>query len=414
MVVVPLLLLLALAAPAVAAPGEVSQTGAPVRLVLFHGEGCPHCAAEREWLTGLAERHPALVLELHEVWYDEGNRALLQRTADAMGFEPSGVPVTVVGDRVWVGFSDSVAEEIEAAVVAATTGSAPAGGNGDAATVATVDVPFIGAMDLGGSSLLAATLAIGFVDGVNPCSLWVLSVLLAVVLHGGSRARVALVGTTFLAVTAAMYALYVTGLYTALDFVGSMWLIRVAVAAVAIGFGVLQLKDAVAPGHGPSLSIAAPRRPGLIRRMRAVAAPDRGLGAVLGGTVVLAVGVSLLETPCTAGLPMLWTTMLAEQDVSRPAAIGLFAVYLLVFLLDELVVFGAAVFALRATRLQEHHGAALKLVAGSVLVVLGLTMLLAPAAMSSLVGTLLVFGAAAGVALVVWFGVRPRVRVRQG
>jgi hypothetical protein len=59
---------------------------------------------------------------------------------------------------------------------------------GDAAalepgTSTTLDAGFLGTIDLGGTSLLVSTLVIGFVDGVNPCSLWVLSVLLAIVLH---------------------------------------------------------------------------------------------------------------------------------------------------------------------------------------------------------------------------------------
>ena len=202
-------------------------------------------------------------------------------------------------------------------------------------------------------------------DGVNPCSLWVLSVLLAIVLHSGSRGRVILVGSTFLFVTTAMYGLYIVGFYSALDYVGEMAWIRLGLAAIAITFGVLQLKDGLYPGVGPSLSISADRKPGLYKRMRSVAAADRGLPAVIAGTVALAVGVSLLETPCTAGTAAAvdracWPT----QGVSTATAAGLFALYMTVFLLDELIVFGVAVFTLRAAKLQERHGRVLKLIAG--------------------------------------------------
>ena len=85
--------------------------------------------------------------------------------------------------------------------------------------------------------------------------------------------------------------------------------------------------------------------------------------------------------------------MLAEQGVGPVQAIGLFAAYMLVFLLDELIVFVVAVVTLRATKVQERHGRALKLVAGSVLICLAVTMLLAPTALSTVLGTVLVFGA---------------------
>jgi cytochrome c biogenesis protein CcdA/glutaredoxin len=389
----------------VAAAAASEDGSAPVTLVLFHGDGCPHCAAEREFLQELAGRHPDLVIEQYEVWYDEANRAKLDETAERLGFEATGVPVTVIGERVWIGFDDAKAEAIEQTVEAALAGDSKAL---EPTASTSMEVPFLGTVDLGGTSLLVSTLVIGFVDGVNPCSLWVLSVLLAIVLHSGSRGRVILVGSTFLFVTTAMYALYIVGFYSALDYVGEMVWIRLGLAAIAITFGVLQLKDGLYPGHGPSLSISAEHKPGLYKKMRGVAAADRGLPAVIAGTVALAVGVSLLETPCTAGLPLLWTGLLSEQGVSTGAAAGLFAIYMTVFLLDELIVFAVAVFTLRAAKLQERHGRLLKLIAGSVLLTLGVTMLVAPQAMDTLTGTLVVFGAAAVLTLALWLvAVRP-------
>jgi cytochrome c biogenesis protein CcdA/glutaredoxin len=377
------------AGPALGAPATSAAADPSVTVELFHGEGCPHCAAERAWLEELAAEHPGLRVEQHEVWYDEGNRALLAQRAADLGFEPSGVPVTVVGDRVWIGFGPTVAADIESVVVAALhaadteavdAGASPAATPaGQPETSAAVELPLAGSVDLAGSSLLVSTLVIGFADGINPCSLWVLAVLLAVVLHSGSRGRVAIVGSTFLLVTAGMYGLYIVGAYSALDYVGKIGWIRGVVAAAALALGLLQLKDGVAPGTGPSLAIPESRRPRLYRAMRGVARADRGLLATLAGTATLAVGVSLLETPCTAGLPLLWTSMLADQAVPTATAVALFAVYMAAFLVDEALLFGGAVVTMRARRLQPGQGRALKIVAGSLLVTLAATMLLARA-----------------------------------
>ena len=408
-IVAMLVALLAWLAPSASFAADAPPDPAPV-VTLFHGEGCPHCAAEREFLTDLVDRYPQVKVELFEVWGSDENRALLERTADAMGFDVSGVPVTIIGDQVWIGFSEPIAAEIETTVVAAL-GSQPSP-TPDAATGATVDVPIIGPVDLASSSLLVSTIVIGFVDGVNPCSLWVLSLLLAIVLHRGSRGRVLAVGGVFLTITAAMYALYIVGMYSALDVIGSLAWVRLAVAAVALTFGVLQLKDGVRPGVGPSLSISDARKPGIYQRMRSIADPNRGMAATLAGTVVLAVGVSLLETPCTAGLPLLWTNLLAQHDVGFGTAAALFAVYMVVFLLDELIVFAVAVTTLKATRLQERHGRFLKLLSGSVLVTLAAAMLLAPQAMNTVLGTVIVFAIAGVVTTVLWLSVRPRASAR--
>lgn len=371
--------------------------GEPPTIVLFHGEGCPHCAAERAFLADLLAHRPDVVLEEHEVWNDADNADLLLKTAQEMGFEAVGVPVTIIGERVWIGFDDATGAEIAAAIGTPPTTSAP-----PPPSRSTVDVPLLGPVDTSQVSLLAATLAIGFVDGINPCSLWVLSLLLAMVLNRGSRGRVLLVGGVFLTVTAGMYALYMLGMYSAASYLSGMAWLRVVVAVIAGTFGVLQLKDGLGFTRGPSLSIPTGQRPEIYSRMRRVATPDGALATTLAGTVVLAVAVSLLETPCTAGLPLLWTTMLADQAVGFAEAAGLFAVYMLVFLLDEFLVFAAVVLTLRAARLQERQGRALKLVAGSVLLVLAATMLLAPAALTTVVGTVVVFAVAAVLAVVLY------------
>lgn len=392
-------LILALpASSAIPAAGDPGAADDGVTVVLFHGEGCPHCAAERAFLDELSGTHPQLRVEEHEVWYDEQGQQLLIATAERLGFEPTGVPVTIIGDRVWIGFDTTTAQEITAAVEAG--GGAVQSATQEGST--TVDVPLLGELDLAGTSLLASTLAIGFVDGVNPCSLWVLSLLLAMVLNRGSRGRVLLVGSVFLTVTAGMYALYMAGMYSAASYLSGMGWLRLLVALVAGTFGLLQFKDGLGITAGPSLSISAGSRPGIYARMRRVASPEGALAATIAGTVALAVAVSLLETPCTAGLPLLWTTMLAEQGVAPLQALGLFAVYMLVFLLDELIIFVLAVVTLRATKVQERHGRALKLVAGSVLICLAVTMLIAPTALSTLLGTIVVFGTALAIAAVAY------------
>jgi glutaredoxin len=76
--------------------------------------GCPHCASERAWLEELALAYPQLRIEQYEVWNDEANREVLDRYAADLGFEPTGVPVTIVGDRVWIGFSAPIAAEVAA------------------------------------------------------------------------------------------------------------------------------------------------------------------------------------------------------------------------------------------------------------------------------------------------------------
>lgn len=125
----------------------------------------------------------------------------------ARGMEANAVPTTVIGELVWVGFSDAVASQIRSTVL--PTDPEP----GDAPDV--VDIPVIGSVETGSASLLASTFFIALIDGLNPCSLGVLSILLGLVLRTGTRRQVLAIGGTFLLVTSVLYGVYIAGMHGA-------------------------------------------------------------------------------------------------------------------------------------------------------------------------------------------------------
>lgn len=392
------LLVVLLAVLTLALPAPAAEE--PVELILFYGQGCPHCAAEIEFLGTLVEEFPELEIQAYEVYDNEANRTYFAERMAALGHEPSGVPTTIVGERVWVGYDDSVGVQIRAVVEAlhepvTPPPTVPSGRS------EVIDLPLFGSVDVGDTSLAVATLLIALVDGVNPCSLWVLSILLALVLRTGSRRRVVAIGLTFLTITALLYALYIAGLFGFLSQVANLTWIRLAMAAVALVFGIINLKDYFWFKRGISLSIPERGKPWIYRRLRSVSDAGESLPVVLGGTALLAVGVSVLETPCTAGYPLLWSNLLATNDMSLAGAIPLFALYMAVFLLDELVVFGVAVVAMRATKLDEGKGRVLKLVGGTVMVALAATLIFFPEAMTSVSGAVGVFAAASAAVVVI-------------
>jgi hypothetical protein len=361
------------------------------------------------------------VVDAYEVWNDEANRQRFAKVAAAHGVEPAGVPGTFVAGRAWIGFSDAVGAEIEAVVVAElariaatsptpvpSASAGPADSPSPSPSASALELPVFGRIDPAASSLVATTALIALVDGFNPCSLWVLSILLAMMLHSGSRRRLVAVGLTFLMVAGAAYGLFMLGLFAVLDWVGYSTWVRVAIAAVVGLFGIVAIKDYFWYRRGPSLSIPEERKPGIVRRSRQIALSERSLLALVPITALLAAGVSLLELPCTAGFPVMWNGILADRGVAGAEFAGLLLLYLAIYLLDELVLFTIALVTMRVTKMQERHGRALKLTAGSVMLALAAVMLAAPALLDSVPGTLAVFGSALAMALAVMV-VAPRL-----
>ncbi|HSI94036.1 MAG TPA: thioredoxin family protein [Jiangellaceae bacterium] len=362
-----------------------------VTIVFFWGDGCSYCATEHAFLDELAAEVPHVVVLDYEVWQHAENLLLFEETAHRYGIEPTAVPTTFLGEQAWVGFDERIAAEIRAAVLAATgTISADQ-------PLTTVQLPILGPVEVENVPLVVATVTIGLVDGVNPCSLWALSVLLALVLRGGSRARIAAVGGTFLLVTAGIYGAFILGTYSALTLVSHLSWVRLAVAAAAFAVGLVNLKDFLWFHAGPSLSIPEGRKPAIFERMRKVAFTERSLVVAVVGTAGLAAGVAVLELPCTAGFPVLWANLVATADVGQQATVGLLGLYLGIYLLDELIVVAAVVVALRATKLQERHGRVLKLVSGSLMIALAGILIWVPEAIESLTAMLLVPLVAIGV-----------------
>jgi len=395
----------------------LAPTRAPdsVTILFFESETCPYCALLADDLDELEARYDGrLIVERFEVSRSAESR---QRWADelaARGQEPSAVPTTILGPQVWVGYSEQVAQTIAAAVDRALQIEGPTTPGPDDPGVphgpdpppetngsTEVDIPLWGRVGLADRSAVATTALIAFVDGFNPCSLWVLTVLLAMVLNAGAtRKRVAAVGGTFLAVTGLMYGAFIAGVFTVMGFIEHLDGIRLGVAAIAVFVGAVNIKDYVAFGRGFSFSIPDRFKPRIYRSGRAIRNLDRPLPAVLGLTVAMALGISLVELPCTAGFPVIWSGIMHTQGVEGIQFAMLLSLYLLIYILDELVLFAVVVATLRIARFQETHGRLLKLIGGTVMIALGGILIFAPEMMSTLTGPLLVIGGAVAVALV--------------
>lgn len=414
-----------------------------VNVYVFWGDGCPHCAEAMPWLEEQAAADPRINLVMYEVWNNTANREYLFAMGDKFGFEPTSVPTIFIGDQYAVGFNDTTKTQLLSMIASNIAAGFPDAADGvpagdivqsghtatpqatpePAPTSVPVDtkvltIPILGAVDLSNQSVWISTLLISFVDGFNPCSLWVLSMLLALTVHSGSRKRVLWIGIVFLTVTAAIYALFIVGLFSFLTITSFAGWIRVLVALVALFFALVNIKDYFWYKEGLSLTIKEEDRKGIISRMRRVMNAGQSFWGLTGATVVLAAGVSLVEFSCTAGFPVLWTNLITTAHGVTPALfVLLLLLYMLIYQADELVIFLSAVFTLKANRMEEKHGRILKLAGGMLMLTLAGVMLINPNLMNKLSSSLIIFGialAAAALVLLLHRVILPKMGIRIG
>lgn len=414
------------------------QSDNKVSIYFFWGEGCPHCARAKPVLEDLATQNPDVALYEFEIYNNAENGVIFSEIAQAYGVEPRYIPTIFIGDTVWEGFADEFAQEFtskvesclaegcedKGAAVIAGKGFIPFGATEPVDPVVptqtptivnptetpeddppdnpgTTNLPLFGEVDFSQMGLFLSTGLIAFVDGFNPCSLWVLSMLLAITLHSGSRKKVLVIGLVFLAVTAAIYALFIAGLFTVLKIVSFVGWIQVVVALVALFFGIINIKDYFFYKEGVSLTIKDKEKPGIYQRMRKVLDAGDSWWGLITGTIVLAAGVSLVEFTCTAGFPVLWTNLVSAQQVSSITFVFLLLLYMIIYQLDELGVFLVATFTLKSSRVEEKHGRILKLIGGVLMFTLAIVMLVNPELMSDVGKSLIVFGIAFGVTILI-------------
>ena len=348
--------------------------------------------------------------------------------AEGFAVNPGSVPMVFIGDSVWVGDSDRIREEIEAKVAEClSTGCTDARAlaerriAGEAAesgpSDTTINLPLLGSVDLSLQPLLLSTGIIAFVDGFNPCSLWLLTILIALVLHSGSRKRVLIVGLVFLATTAAVYGLFMIGVFSVLAYAQYLPWMYWIVAAFALLFGLVNIKDYFFFKRGFSFTIDDKHKPGIFKNFRELMTNGRSPLALAGATLVMALGIALIELPCTAGFPVIWSGLVSAHDVSPVGFGGLLVAYLAIYLLDELIVFGIAVFKLRIDRFQESQARVLKLIGGVVMIALAIVLIANPELMSQpgpAIGVFVAAFAVTGLIVLVHKHLLPRLGVRVG
>ncbi len=391
-----------------------------VNIYLFWGDGCPHCEEERPFLRTLNESTYKGRLAIHEfeVWYDQDNSDYATKFAEAYDKTPSGVPMTYIGPNFYSGFDESY-KDLFMEAIDAEIENGPVNPLDIVEGVVTIEqvqearetkkkyqnttitVPLFGKVDLQNKSLFITTVIIGLVDGVNPCSLWVLTMLLAMVIHTDSRKKTLIIGLVYLFVTAAIYALFILGVFSLLSYVRYMKWIQVGVACITLVLGLINLKDYFFFKQGVSLTIDDEKKPGLYKKMRNVLKNTDNAWAMIGATIVLAGGVSLVEFSCTAAFPVIWSNILSAHGVTKLEFAMHLLLYMLLYQLDELIIFLVVVVTMKSKRMEEKHGQVLKLFSGCLMVALSIVMIVKPALMNELSSTLIIFGAAIAATLVI-------------
>lgn len=242
----------------------------------------------------------------------------------------------------------------------------------------TITIPFTSfELDLKESSLFLSAAIIGIVDGFNPCAMWVLIYLITLVASLNDRKKMFLIVGIFLTTGTIMYFAILAGWLHLFNFLGfSKWILY-AVGGFALWFGIYSIYDFIRKGGQITCDIGdIDSRKKTMLKIKTIAKSPITIASIF-GTILLAIAVNSIEFVCSAGLPAIFTQMLAVADVSMFSKYMYILVYVFFFMLDDLIIFSLALFAVNSPLLDKYSGLS-KLVGGIIMLLIGIMLLFFP------------------------------------
>lgn len=389
------------------APIFASET---VNAHLFYGEGCPHCAKERAFFNTIKSKYPQLNLTEYEIYYNRENNSLLQKVGDSLHVESGGVPFLVIGDTSYIGFSEGLTQtEIEnkiiecskiycgdlvamvqniqkiPAIIQATESAATESENTTSnqnpqkasGSEKIIQIPVIGLTDVSKFSLPVLTVVLAFLDGFNPCAMWTLLFLISLLLGLKDKKRMWILGVAFIASSAGVYFLFLSAWLNLFLFLGFVVWIRALIGIVALAAGYFYLRDYWVNKKGGCNVMGDKKRQLIFEKLRAIT-QNRQLIFALGGIILLAVAVNMVELICSAGLPAIYTQILSLAHLPRWQYYLYLVFYILIFMLDDLFVFFTAMITMQAVGVQSKYSRYSHLIGGVLMLIIGLLLLFKP------------------------------------
>jgi len=356
-------------------PYPASQ-GPIIEINFFYSAICPHCEKEREFLRELEKKYPEIELKEYEVISSPENQEILKNFYEKYQMperERGYVPVTFTPTEYFIGFNEQIGKDIESCIKECLIGEKP--------TPQKIKIPIFGEIDISKLSLFTLTLIFGALDGFNPCAMWVLLFLLTLLINVRSRRRMLLIGGTFILASGIIYFLILAGclkLFLAISYVN---LTRILIGISALGLGIWQIRTFI-KYKGTCLitegdAVKGKIRNGLIKQaQRIVFSPLTP--AILLGTIFLALGINLVEFFCSAGLPAIYTRILALNPLSALSYYLYLLLYTFIFMLDDLIIFSLTVITLSRIGFTEKYNYWSTLIGGLLIFALGLLLIFKP------------------------------------
>lgn len=384
----------------------------PITAYLFHGDGCPHCSQEQDYIhNDLVPEFSNLEIKEYEVYKNRQNGLFMQKAARELEANVSGVPFLIIGDKTFVGYlegttSKEIRERVEECSLSACPDSIAAiaqdypedakqnngssnnsgsitdentgesNASGDSAE-RIINLPLVGEVDAMKLSLPALTVLIGVLDGFNPCAMWVLLFLITLLLGMKDRRKMWILGIAFIVASALVYFVFMAAWLNLIIFLGFIVWVRILIGLIALAGGVYSIRDYFVNKDSGCKVVGADKKRKTFDRLKEVV-HNNSLWLALGGIILLAFAINLVELICSAGLPAVYSQILILNDLPTWKNYSYILLYVFFFMLDDLIVFFIAMTTLKITGITTKYTRASRIIGGILMLAIGLMLIFKP------------------------------------
>jgi hypothetical protein len=240
-----------------------------------------------------------------------------------------------------------------------------------------VSFPILGRININTLTLPVLTVALGLLDGFNPCAMWTLLFLVSLLLGTKDRFKMWILGGLFILTSGFIYFLFMAAWLNFFLIIGYATIVRVLIGLTALGLGGYYVWTYWRDYKRGCLVEGDEKRQKTFNKLRDLT-KNKSIWLAMGGIVLLAMAVNVVELLCSAGIPAIYTKALTLNSMPKWEYYLYLLGYIFFYMLDDMVVFIIAMVTLEMVGIKQSYAKYSHIIGGIIMLAIGILMLFKP------------------------------------
>lgn len=341
-----------------------------VNIYLFYSKICPHCQKEEKYFETLKEKYQDKInIYTYEVTENKTNNEIMKSLKKELKENSQGVPFTIIGSKTFLGYDESLNERIENTIESYL--------DENTKTNNTYTIPILGKIEAKNASIILIAIILGFIDGFNPCAMWILLLLINMCISIKDKKKMLIVCLTFIITSGIIYFLSMLGIGFILDLTTISY-IRNIIAILAIILGIYNLYTYLKTRKQTGCHVVKKeKRKTIITKINNIL-NNKNTVLMFGGTIILATSVSLVEMACSLGFPTIFLELLSINNIHSFLKVTYLLIYILFYLIDDIIVLFLSIKAFETKGISTKYNKYVHLIGGLIMILMGVLLIFKP------------------------------------